>query len=1361
MDFSAAYGMLCAVLAELCVEHSYLLDSERVTSYDKVLLSHLVHTEGNPTEVKKSLHTLLRALYAHLDEYFGFTQADVDRLLKDADARGRNRKMTMTKSCFMAFPSSEKGVRSRKSIPKKAVRRNHREENCCKRGKRKEAALSLQFITGSSGCGKSHDIYEKIIRESMKHPEKRYLFLVPDQDTLQTERELLALHPRKTLLNIDVLSFNRLAYRVFGEVGGDRRPILEETGKSLVLQKVAWDQRKNLKVLGSALKRPGTVSQMKSLVSELMQYQVEPKDLDKWLPSQENRRLLAWKLEDVKTIYQGFSDYLKERYLTAEELPEILCGVIGGSRLLRGSTLVLDGFTGFTPVQNKVLQEMCSLCEKIYVLVTLDQREGLTGRMEAHRLFYMSRQMIRQLTDMAHQRGREVEETLWISAGAGSRFANNEALRFLEENLFRYGSASYGKDQDSLFIHEAENPAGELTHAAEVILRLVRQKGYRYRDFAIVTGDLEAYGREAETLLEEAGIPYFIDQKHGVTDNPLVEYVRAALELLVKNFSYESVFRYLRSGLTDFTGDEIDRMENYVLALGIRGWKQYKERWVRVPRSLDPEELGALNDLRQRFCDSLSAYVEGMRDRTATAGRRTEVLYQLLAQGQIQQKLKAYENRFHQEGRAALEKEYSQIYGKLMSLLDKLVEVLGQEYTPMSAYQQLLEAGFQETQVGLIPPGIDQVLVGDMERTRLKNIKVLFLVGVNETIIPKPVKKGGILSEPDREFLKSQSADLAPTAREEMYRQRFYLYLSLTKPSDLLYLSYSRTDAAGTARGPAYLIAMIQRMFPGLSIGQAGGEETWRERLETPLGERELLLQGLRQLRDREPDPEFLELCRWRQLSPKGRRELSWLLQAAFYANPQTGIGRAAAQAVYGKVLTNSATRLEKFASCAFAHFLQYGLRLQERERYEFNAADLGNVMHAALERFYHNLTRQGYQWGALEEDQRVRLADQALEEVVHDYGNTILHSSHRNEGQIKRVQSLLQCTVWALQEQIRRGRFTPGGAEMAFGGGEELQAVNISLSEEERIRLRGRIDRLDLCQTPEKLYVKIIDYKTGNVSMDLLQFYHGTQLQLAVYLNAALELTQKKHPHQVVEPAGVYYYHIKDPYITVSSLKAGKDPEAILRELRLDGLSREEGEILALLDQGLEPKTSSSVIPVGMTRDGKLTAYSKAAGEENFQLICQYTDWKIRQLGKQMMEGDTSIAPIRTDSKDGCQYCPYKGVCSFDEKIPGFSYRRRKKTSDAALLEAMRRELGLAEESPDQETGQEEQEGSGAGGKEPEEKKGSGAGGKAPEEKKGSGEGRKEPEEEKGSGEGRKEPEEEKGSGEDRKIQARGEERL
>ena len=593
------------------------------------------------------------------------------------------------------------------------------------------------------------------------------------------------------------------------------------------------------------------------------------------------------------------------------------------------------------------------------------------------------------------------------------------------------------------------------------------------------------------------------------------------------------------------------------------------------------------------------------------------------------------------------------------------------------AYQQILEAGFQETQVGLIPPGNDQVLVGDIERTRLKHIKVLFLVGINEGIIPKPVSKAGILSEADREYLKQHSVELAPDAREEMYRQRFYLYLNLTKPSDRLYLSYCKSDAKGSALLPSYLIGMICAMFPGIAIRKIAMCSP-RERLETPQGTMEVFLEGLQNLRKGRAEADFLELCRWYQRDEVRRRQLDWMMQAVFYEKPQTGIGRAAARALYGKILTNSATRLEQFASCAFAHFLQYGLQLKEREKYEFNAADMGNVMHKTLERFSGKLTQKGYQWAELTEEQRNRLVDESIEEIVHDYGNTILHSSSRNAYLITRVRNMMHCTVWALQEQIQRGAFTPGGFEISFAAEEQLEAANIHLSEDERLKLQGRIDRMDLCETADKIYVKIIDYKTGNTTLDLLALYYGLQLQLAVYLNMAVELEQKRRPDKTVEPAGVYYYHIDDPFVTVESVEETENQEEILKVLKMDGLSREEEEILTLLDRTVSPGGRSSVIPVGYNKNGSLAWYSKVAGKEDFDVIQKYTDQKIRQLGRRMLDGETEISPCITEKKESCTYCPYHGICGFDERIPGFSYRRLPKMTQEEVMKYMKKEMGL-----------------------------------------------------------------------------------
>ena len=1137
--------------------------------------------------------------------------------------------------------------------------------------------MSLQFIAGNSGSGKSHYIYEKIIRESMEHPEGNYLIVVPEQFTMQTEKELVALHPRKAILNIHVLSFNRLAYRIFEEVGGNTCPVLEETGKSLVLQKVIGEQQKKLRVLGGTLKKTGSVAQMKSLISELLQYRVAPEDLAAWVPEADGKKLLAWKLEDVQNIYRGFLDYLSERYLTAEEVPQVLCGVIGKSEFLKGSTVVLDGFTGFTPVQNQVIREMYRLCGRVYAVVTLDRREESVRKDGPHRLFHMSREMIRKLAEMARETGTEVLPADWVLPGSRSRFAGNEPLHFLEQNLFRYGTKKYEKTQDAIRIWEAEDPADELTHVAETILRLVREEGYRYRDFALVTGDLPSYGREAENVLKSAGIPYFLDQKYPVLMNPLVEFIRSAVNLIVQNFSYESVFRYLRSGMTEFTPEETDRLENYVLALGIRGWKQYQERWVRVYRHMDPKEILFLNELRERFCSSLEEFVTGMRERTATAARRTEVLYRLIVRNEVQVRLKNQEKQFHASGEAAMEKEYAQIYGIIMNLLDKVTEVLGEERMGISAYQQILEAGFQETQIGLIPPGGDQVLVGDIERTRLKNVRVLFLVGINEGIIPRPVSKADILSEMDREYLKSRAAELAPTAREEMYRQRFYLYLNLTKPSDRLYLSYCRTDAGGSGCMPSYLIGMITGLFPELRIQKLVTEKPVSEQLETPDGTMELFLEGLREVRMGRADAGFLELYRWYQKDETRKKQLEWLLQAAFYENPQTGISRAVAKALYGSVLINSATRLEQFASCAFAHFLQYGMKLKEREKYEFSAADMGEVMHETLEKFSGKLKRKGYRWAELTEEQRNSLVDESVEEIVHDYGNTILHSSSRNAYLITRIRNIMYCTVWALQDQIQKGKFEPGGFELSFAAEEYLDSINIHLSDDEKLKLRGRIDRMDLCETEDKVYVKIIDYKTGGTTLDLPALYHGLQLQLAVYLNAGVELEQKKHPEKTVEPAGIYYYHIQDPFVAAESVDAEKNPEEILKALRMDGLSRNEEEILSLLDQTFAPGKHSSVIPVAYNKNGNLAWYSKVAQKEDFEVIQKYTDRKIRQIGRQILDGATDVSPCLTDKKDSCTYCPYHGICGFDERIPGFSYRRFRKLSQEEVLERMREELG------------------------------------------------------------------------------------
>ena len=609
--------------------------------------------------------------------------------------------------------------------------------------------MALQFVPGHSGAGKSFQLYQKILQEAREHPERNYLVIVPEQFTMQTQKELVSLSPRHGIMNVDILSFDRLAHRVFAEVGGDQTPVLEDVGKILVLERVVQEQKKKLGVLGSSLEKLGTVSEMKSLLSELMQYDIHPEELDEIGNLAKEKPLLYHKLKDVQTIYQGFSEFLRKRYITAEEVLDLLCEKIGSSRLVRDSWIILDGFTGFTPVQNKLLRELLKLARQIWVTVTLDEKVSVAQLKRPQHLFRMSGEMMESLTRMAAEERVEILDPWWVHPGEHSRFCEAPALEFLEQHLFRYDKRQFRKEQEEVQIFQAGNPKEEMEEIARRIRLLVRTKGYRYGDFAVITGDMTTYGSYARQVMEQCKIPCFIDEKHSILMNPFVEYIRAAVNLVVEHFSYESMFRYLRCGLSGIPVYQVDQLENYCIAVGIRGEKQWNDHWVRRYRGMEEGSIEAINQIRERVWEKIGPFAAYMKEKEHTVEERTRMLYEMIVKDGIQERLAEKEQEFAAQGDQAMVKEYSQIYGMIMELLDKMVQMLGSETITAKEYGQLLDVGLQEMRVGIIPPTADQVLIGEMERTRLKDIKVLFFAGVNDGIIPKHGGRAGLLSESD------------------------------------------------------------------------------------------------------------------------------------------------------------------------------------------------------------------------------------------------------------------------------------------------------------------------------------------------------------------------------------------------------------------------------------------------------------------------------------------------------------------------------------------------------------------------------------------------------------------------------------
>lgn len=1143
--------------------------------------------------------------------------------------------------------------------------------------------MSLQFILGRSGAGKSRYLAESIIKESMEHPENSYIVLVPEQATMQTKRQFIGLHPDKALLNIDILNFPRFAYRILEETKAGKLTVLDDVGKSLILRKLAMENQEYLKVLGKNIHKIGYIQEIKSVLSELEQYRVSKEALSLQARSLEKRPLLQYKLEDLAVLYRAYQEFLSGKYIVSEELLEVMASYIDRSETVKNSIFVLDGFTGFTPVQYELLKGLLRYGKKVLLTVTIDT-EGYPVRwIKEQELFAFSKKTIVKLTELAKETGTELDPPVLLNETAfkkawAPRFDGNKEMQFLEEHLFRYDEETYEKELKQISIHTLLNPYTEVLFVSRRIEQLVREKGHHYRDFAVVCGDLNIYAPYMEQIFEEAGIPYYKDNKRCILENPMLECIVSALEMVLKDFSYESVFRYLRSGMSDLTPEQIDKLENYVLAAGIRGSRKWKKEFTRRLRSMKDEDVLELEQIRRLFMEEIKDFVEGVRKK-GTVREKTRHLYQFLEEREVQQRLADFEAEFREKGELVLAKEYQQIYRLLMDLLDIYVTLLGEETVTLQEYRDILQSGFEQTMVGTIPSNTDQVMAGDIERSRMEEVKVLFLLGCNDGLIPKAGGKTSLLSELEREILRQQKLELAPGAREWFYTQKFYLYMNLTKPKEYLHLTFAQLDNEGKTLKPSYLIGSLKKLFPKLKVRE---ENPWEAAFIMQQAHvQEYLLRGLSgEAFTREWEAIFTWYRRWEQAAlkkceagkPKGdsasipKPDLEKLLGLHFYRNKENRISQAAAKALYGNLLEGSVTRLEQYAACAYAHFLSYGLRLREREEFTFAETDLGTVFHKTLDAYARHLKKKRLSWTGISQEESERILEKCLADTLEEYGQSNLYETARNRYMEDRMRRILKRTLWSIRKQLEGGQFTPERFEIVF-------ERKRPLDESADMVLRGRIDRLDTFETDDRLYLKVLDYKSGGVKFNLTDVYLGLQLQLPMYLIAAEEYMEGHSEGKEIVPAGILYSKIADPVI---DREEGDSEEALeeklFQEFKLNGMVREEEEIIRMFDQAVEKK--SAIVSVGYNKDGSLSKSSEAYSEKDFSTIESYVNQKTEQFGKEILSGQIEVNPIKTKNFNSCSYCAYRKICPFDGKK--MAYRKAPEEKKQEIIEKMKRKI-------------------------------------------------------------------------------------
>lgn len=1114
--------------------------------------------------------------------------------------------------------------------------------------------MSLTFHLGSSGTGKTYSLTRQIVSEAADNFARNYLFIVPEQFTLETQKSMIGISQTGGIMNVDVLSFPRLAHRVFEETGYETPLTLEDTGKTMIVKKVALDKADELTLYAGKVHRQGFVQEMKSVIAEFYQYGVGEDELARMSEMAEGRPNLRNKLHDIGVIYKGFREFINGRFIMNEELLELMMDRAFDAEFLRGAVVAFDGFTGFTVMQLRVMECLMQLGCDIHVTLTIDARDA-AKKPDGEDLFYLSEKTIEKLTRIADRNGVAVETVLY-SPKVPYRFKDALGLAALEKGLFRRDTEKVAYPGDIRLI-SCENPRGEVRYAVSKIRSLVALEGYRYGEIAIIAGDMNIYSRLLDRELAGSGMPYFIDSKKNIVGTAPVEFIKAVLEIAASDYSYESVFRFLKSGLAGISADEISQIENYVLARAVRGrcmWTKDFEGGYKTRYTLD---MDAINATRRKVCDILDDAVLKLigRNGGVSVRERIDILRSVILECGVYEQLTAAseEGRLSEDYRVRLTAGEN---GQLPEIIEKVFErigmLLGDDILSLKEFTEILNTGFNEAKLALLPQGSDCIVVGDMERTRLTGIKALFLLGVNDGIVPAVKGDAGILSDSDRSIFEENDIELSPTKRASAYLNEFYMYLNLTKPTERLYLTFFRMSADKKAGRPSYLVGKIRKLFDGLEI-----ENIYSTDVQLLAGSDRGVGAMAAAMRDKsiaELSDSEREILRRLLVSDPVLFER--LIGAAFCERIPERITPENAQKLYGQVLTGSVTMLEKYASCAFAHFVCYGLRLEERTEYKVSAVELGNIYHKALECYCRILKDDGVTWHRTDEQIRSNVRAKAVEEALIEYSNVFIDSS-RNEYIKTRVDRILARTIEILDAQIKAGEFEPSYFEKSFSHSAEYMS------------LAGKIDRMDVAQLNGRKVLRVIDYKSGHKNFDLTQLFYGLQIQLAVYMSEGLKEVDRGHGD--TDFAGMYYYNINDPIVETDGSEDSVR-EAAMKALKLNGPSLEDGLSLRLHDTKLADEEgtlsssySSNIISASVSKDGTLGKGSKTLKAEQFETISGYVEKILRDNCGQILSGNTEINPYEiSGGTNSCEFCAYKGMCGFDRSL-GDKYRTIRKESE------------------------------------------------------------------------------------------------
>ena len=1115
--------------------------------------------------------------------------------------------------------------------------------------------MSFRIIYGRAGTGKSEYCYKEIAQKIKK--ENKILIITPEQFSFTAEKKLMDAIDTQAVFNAEVVTLSRMAYRVISEIGGKNESNLSKCGKAMLIYSILSNNKNELKFLG---KTDENVDMLDTAITEFKKHGISVEQLKQEIENQEDIYLKN-KLQDLNVVYSGFEEQLAGKYIDETDLLTILAENIDKTDMFKDAVIYIDEFAGFTSQEYHIIEKLIQIAKQVTITICTDGLHEIKN--PDTDIFYSNEVTVTKLLEVAQNCDVKIEE---IKLEETYRFKNSE-LKHLEKNLYENKPQKYNSQIKNIQLFLAKNQYSEIEEVARNVLKLVRDEGYRYRDISIITKNIATYSSLARAIFDKYDIPIFIDENRDLNQNIVIQYILGILEIFIKNWSYEAVFNYIKTGFSNIEEDDIFKLEKYCLKWGIKQNKWKKEFTYGNYEEKDKADIERLEQIRKDLVTPLMN-LKYKIDENKTVEGISKAIYEFLVEQQIYEKVQIKIQELNEIGQIDLANEYESSIQTIIEILDEIVLVFKDYKITIDKYNQILKIGFKNSSLTKIPGTQDQVIMGDVDRSRSHKVKAIFIIGLNDGEFPSVRKDEGFLNDADREVLKQNGIELAKGTIDKLYEDSFNIYKAFTTAEEKLYLLYSSSDMQGKALRPSMLINKIKKIYPMLQE-QSDVIERRSEILNKKTTYEELII-NLSKLKEQDSiEKLWYYIYDYYQKNSEWNEKLKQSLKGLEYTNIPDKIDQNNIDRLYGNTLITSISKLERYRSCPFSYYLQYGLKIKPQEELKIQTLNTGTFIHEVIDEFFGTVREVGIKLEEITEEQLSEIINKIIDSKLGQNKNYIFTSTAKYRALVIRLKKIIKKALKYIIGTIVQSRFEVLGTEVEFGEKGKYKPIRLTLEDGKRIEIIGKIDRIDTAQGEDGKYLRIIDYKSSAKNIDLNEVYAGLQIQLLTYLDAACK-------EEDLMPAGVLYFSMLEQMIKSDKrLEQEEIEEKIRANFKMKGLILADVKVVKLHDKNLQ-NGNSALVPAYIGKDGELSE-KKTSGvtAKQFKDLQKYMYTIIKQISKEILGGNIDLKPYYKDKKTPCKYCDYKSICSFNMGGCENSYNYIDKKSKEEILSKLSKE--------------------------------------------------------------------------------------